>query len=108
MSAFAGHPFNAYFAAAFSADACAACSHSACGDHADQKAFSVMDAMLLMASIFVCIALLCRTLLGEPPAEHQPGGRQRGPGVKNHGPRFFLFPAAHHTLDIFRKEIGTC
>ena len=63
MSAFAGHPFNAYFAAAFSADACAACSHSACGDHADQKAFSVMDAMLLMASIFVCIALLCRTLL---------------------------------------------
>ena len=25
------------FAAAFSADACAACSHSACGDHADQR-----------------------------------------------------------------------
>ena len=60
MSAFAGHPFNDYFAAAFSADACA---DSACGDHADQKAFSVMDAMLLMASIFVCIALLCRILL---------------------------------------------
>ena len=63
MSAFAGHPFNAYFAAAVSADACAACSDSACGDHADHKAFSEMDAMLLMASIFVCIALLCRTLL---------------------------------------------
>ena len=63
MSSFACHHFNDYFAAAFSADACAACSHSACGDHADQKAFSVMDAMLLMASIFVCIALLCRTLL---------------------------------------------
>lgn len=63
MSAFAGHFFYAHCAAAFSADACAACSYSACGDHADQNAISKMDAMLLMASIFVCIALLGRLAL---------------------------------------------
>ena len=35
--------------------------------------------------------MLCRTLLGEPRAEEEPGGRQRGPGANTGSALFFSF-----------------